>query len=189
MNAAPRINDDRDARQRAPDMVGGQRLRCLATLDEPPGVQHLDVRRPPKGLRGWLARTEEKLARKVRPEIQQLSHVRGARVAVDYLLQALLTQSSCAEFAFVVPAFRRDQFERWMKEYRQLGGKQHVAIHSIAELSERGMDTIAPDLWLNLQGNSDPMFRVRDQMASKVFPTITVQHGLSRYSLLYDVFL
>jgi D-inositol-3-phosphate glycosyltransferase len=164
-------------------------LRCMTFIDQPPGWEIRHVRRPPSGFAGWLIRTEERVALKLRPELQWLSQIRGAKVARDYLLQALLKHSHSAEFAFTVPDQQRAIFERWAAEWLPDPGSPPVEIYSSAQLVSGDFDNLAPDIWINLDGDSSFPVRIRDRLSSKVFPTVTVQHGLSAHFYLYDRFL
>jgi len=167
----------------------GKLLRCIVTIDEPPGGRSVNVRTRPAGLLGWFARTEETLVRKLRPETQISSHVRGSKVAVDYLLQAFLTHSERMKIAFAVPDARRKQFEQWAEAGMKDLGRRPVEIYSATQMLGDGLETIAPDVWLDLAGNEAFAMRIRDQLSSQVYPTVTVQHGLSGHYLLYDKFL
>ncbi len=147
------------------------------------------VRRPTAGLIGRLKRIEERLLRKARPEFQVSSYVRGARVAIDYLLHAFLKYSQRAEFAFVVPDARREEFERWVAINRQDDACQILRTYAATEVPGRGLADCVPDIWLNLHGDVNFALRVRDRLSDRMYPTVTVQHGLSAHFLLYDRFL
>ncbi len=164
------------------------RLHCVAFLDQTPGYQVGNVRQRPSGLLGWLLRTEDRLVRKVRPETQVSSQVRGSRVAIDYLVHALLEHSQCAEFSFAIPNSRLEEFERWSAAYLQYSGNR-VTVHPITKLLGNGLNTIQPDLWLNFHGDNPFPLSLRELLLERVYPTITVQHGLSTHSMLYDTFL
>ncbi len=166
-----------------------KRMRCVSMINQLHGGQLKNVRRPPSGLLGWLTRTENKLTRKMHPEILASSHVRGNGVAIDYLLQALLKHSQRARFAFAVPDIRREEFNRWAVACLQHDDHQPVEIHSTSQVIKYGMKSIAPDIWLDLYGDNQFALRMRDALSSRVYPTISVQHGLSTHSWLYDKFL
>jgi D-inositol-3-phosphate glycosyltransferase len=167
----------------------GKRLRCMVTMDQPPGRQLENVRKPETGLLGWFARTEERLVRKIRPETQLSSHVRGSKVAIDYLIQAFLQYSERAKLAFAVPDIKREQFEQWAVAGMTDDGRRPVEIYSATQLLGKGLEAIAPDIWLDLAGNESFAMRMRDQLSSEVYPIVTVQHGLSGHYFLYDKFL
>lgn len=167
----------------------GEHLRCLLMMHELPGDQVANVRNPPRGLRGWITRIEEKLTRQVFPDIRTASHVRGNRVAQDYLFQALLGHNQSAHFSFVVEEPKRSQFEQWAAKGSHGDGHRPIEVHSAIELREPGLDRIAPDIWLDLRGQADYGLRVRDQLSSSVYPVVSLQHGLADPSLLYDYFL
>ncbi len=135
----------------------------MAIMDQPPGGQLRNVRTPPSGLVGWIARTEERLVRKVRPEIQLSSHVRGHLVAIDNLLGAFLKHSQVADFTFSVPDRLGKDFQQWAAAHLRRGLHRPVEICTATQLLGRGLDTFAPDIWLNLHGNNQFAFRLRDQ--------------------------
>jgi D-inositol-3-phosphate glycosyltransferase len=163
-------------------------MNVLTLLDHTPGGQLARVRKPPGGLLGWFARTAEKLARKIRPETQFTPHVRGARVAIDYLIQALL-EHSCAQFAFAVRPFQHKEFEQWATSYSQGNGHRTVGIYSIKQLLGQASETFAHDVCLNPHGDAPFSLDMREQLSSRVYPTVTLQHALSAHPHLYDRFL
>jgi len=169
--------------------TSGNDLRCLVMIDQLPGNQLATVRKPPGGFRGWIARMEEKLTRKVLPDTQVSSHIRGNRVATDYLIQALLEHSHRAQFSLVVEGSRRGEFEQWAANWLQKDGLRPVEIHTAPELFGHGLDTIAPNIWLDLSGLGDSGLRMRDLFSSRVFPVVSLQHGISHHTLLYGLFL
>jgi glycosyltransferase involved in cell wall biosynthesis len=161
----------------------------MAMMDYLPGGQLEKVRRPPSGYLGWITRSEERLIHKIRPEVQFSSHVRGNRVAMDYLMQALLKHSQHAEFAFVVPDSQKKGFEQWSLANPQYGADHPVEIYGRGQVIGPGLDAIAPDIWLNLHGDCDAPLRMRNRRSSCIYPTVTVLHGLSMHNYLYDMFL
>ncbi len=168
------------------NVVSGRLLRCMVMMRALPGRQFEKVRTPPSGLLGWISRSEERLVRKNHPELQLFSHVRGNKLAIDYLMQAFLKYSEDAQFSFAVAESSKSDFEKWALANRQPGSDRPVEIYGRAQLIGRGLDAIAPDIWLNLHGDSDFPLRMRDRGSSRMFPTITVQHGLSMHTDLYD---
>jgi D-inositol-3-phosphate glycosyltransferase len=175
------------ARQVAPDNRTKTHLRCVAVLDQPPGAQYQNVRTPPTGFIGRLNRLQERLMRKVRPEIEVSSYVRGARVAIDYLLDAFLEYTRSITFSFVVSDVRHKDFEQWAVTRRD-SARRTVELFPATRLG-RGFQECAPDIWLNLHGDMDFALRVRDQLSDRMYPTVTVQHGLSAHFLLYSRYL
>jgi D-inositol-3-phosphate glycosyltransferase len=166
-----------------------KRVRCMAFMDYPPGGQLEKVRKPQKGFLGWATRSEDRLIRKIRPEIQLSSHVRGNRVAVDYLMLAFLRHSQRAEFAFAVADSEKKGFEQWALDNPPQSSHHPVDIYGRAQLTGSGLDTIAPDIWLSLYGDPDAPLRMRDRVSSRLYPTATVLHGLSMHTSLYGTFL
>ena len=166
-----------------------KRLMCMAFMDYPPGGQLEKVRKPPKGLMGWATRSEEKLIRKIRPEVQFSSHVRGNRVAVDYLILAFLRHSRHAQFAFAVADSEKKGFEQWVLDNPPHNGNSPVQIYGRSQITGYRLDTIAPDIWLSLYGDPDTPLRMRDRASSRLYPTATVLHGLSMHTALYGTFL
>jgi D-inositol-3-phosphate glycosyltransferase len=164
------------------------RQRCMVIMDRVPGGQFTNVRKPPSGLLGLLRRAEERLVRDIRPETQYSSHIRGVGVAIDYLVQALLEHSHVSQFAFAVPDTRRREFDDWSKRHLNQTGKL-VDIHPVTQLLRNGVRAIAPDIWLNVHGDIPVVPRIREMFSHRVYPIVTVQHGLSTHSLLYDRFL
>jgi D-inositol-3-phosphate glycosyltransferase len=163
-------------------------LRCVSMLEQLPGDQLANVRNPLGGLRGWVARTEEKLTRKVFPEVQVSSHVRGNKVAQDYLLQALLGYSTGIQFSFIVEEKQKEKFELWAARQSQGHHCPNIEIHQAIETFRSGLDRIAPDIWLDLTGTSADSLRIRDRLSSRAFPIVSVQHGVSNSKDLYECF-
>ena len=160
-------------------------LHCMAILDEVPGHQLGEVRRPVGGFTGWLKRLEDRALLRVRPEINSASYVRGSRVAIDYVTSALLQQSKSARFTFAVPDQEVGNFDFWADAQ---GIAQDTNIVSLTTLAEAGFRDFSPDIWLNLRGNQQFSFSLRERLSRRPFPIVTLQHGLSRHDLLYERF-
>jgi D-inositol-3-phosphate glycosyltransferase len=165
------------------------RLQCMLMRSTPPGGQLGSVRARPQGFLGRLLRYEQQIATKMHPEIRNTSHVRGVEVATDYLLQAFLQQSQCADFTLVVPNRRKETFEQWAAAYPSLDGRSPVRICTATQLLGLGASASVPDIWLDLHGAGHLAFRLRNHISSRMFPTVSVQHGLSEHTLLYQHYL
>jgi hypothetical protein len=88
----------------------------MGILDRPPGTQLEVVRRPETGLLGWLTRAQDHLLRRAKPEMWSPVYVRGARIAIDYLVEALLRYADGADFTFAVDDSRIAAFQRWARD-------------------------------------------------------------------------
>ena len=163
-----------------------EKLHCVAILNAPPGDQFKTVRKPSNGILGWLQKKEDRFIRRTRPELQLSSHVRGARVAIDYVLHALLTYSNVARFSFLVHDQRIAEFQNWVES------RPHeypvVSIKPLSSLIRGGLQELSPDVWLNLNGDDQFVLRLRNQLSTRHYPTVTLQHGVSAHHLLYEKF-
>lgn len=169
--------------------VSSRLLKCMLITDALPGAHLRNVRVPPKGFLGWLLRTEERLTGTMHPELRRTSHVRGVRVAIDYLLEAFLQRSQYASFTLVVPDRQKEDFERWASAYAS--GDRHcpLEICTATQVLGRGTRKTVPDVWIELRGVSHLAFRLRDHISSRIIPAMILQHGLSEHVLLYELYL
>lgn len=162
-------------------------LRSLFVIDVPPGKQLDRVRQPHKGVSGKIWHLRESFMRALNPGMELLSHIRGARVAIDYLTDAFLRHSEVADIVFGIPENKRGDFERWADTYRKINGTGPFAIHPIHSLTQ-GLDALGIDLWFNLHGDIHQTLKLRNLLSQQVFPTITLQHGISTHTLFYERF-
>jgi hypothetical protein len=114
--------------------IRNARSRCLVLLSEPPGSQLSKVRQPPAGILGWLTRMQERLTRKISPSAQISSHVRGNRIAEDYLIQSFLGHSQTTDLEFVVPDQRYRDFVEWGTLNPPRRGAAPTRFHTYADL-------------------------------------------------------
>lgn len=162
-------------------------LRCALMIDDAPRQQIGDGPERPTTLRGWVAWAERKLKAKAIPEGTG-SHIRGVKIAQDYVLEALLKYSRCAQFRFIVEPAKLARFQEWAADCSRKG-KPSVEIYQASELRLPGFHKLAPDIWLDLAGYASYGLRLRDQLSSRIYPAVSLQHGLADHSLLYDLFL
>jgi D-inositol-3-phosphate glycosyltransferase len=159
----------------------GASLKCFAFVDNLPGTQCANVRTPDKGLGGVLMRAQERLAAKLVGDSGLHSHVRGNKVAIDYVLNALLEHSPTVHYSFVVNFASYGIFKQWAGEGN---GHRSATIHTLAEVLRPGLDALGPDIWLDLFGDGMPALLRHDLHSSRVFPTVRLVHGLFNDSAL-----
>lgn len=164
-------------------------IKCLLALDQTPGHQLVQIRNPARGLYGWVSRFERRLLRKILPEFQLTDHVRGNRVARDYLLEALLRYSTLVRFCFAVHDSDIEQFRAWSCQWSNKHESSPIELHSARCLVTRELNDICPDIWLDLSTNGYIGPRIRDAFSDRVYPTVSIQHGMSMHSLLYGNYL
>lgn len=171
------------------ESASSRRLQCMLLAGVPAGISIRDVRAPQKGFSAWLLRTERRLAGDMHPELGLATHVRGVNAAIEYLLQAFLQRSQRAAFTFVVPDGSRNKCEQWAAAYAPDAGCSPIGICGISGVLGHHACNSVPDVWLDLRGNGHLAFRLRDHISSRVVPAVIVQHGLSKHTLMYDLFL
>ncbi len=157
--------------------------------DSLPGERFRSVQNPPKGLLGWVARMQQRLENKLALQNSRTVHVRGARVAAETLLGALLAQTRRTDYDLVVPSNQVKECEQRRLVDPILSGSRLRSIKPATMLNRRGLAELNPDLWLNLYGDQHVSFALRDFFSKRLFPTLTVQHGVSNLSHQYDRFL
>lgn len=167
----------------------GELVRCLLMLSQCPGRSSSQVRKPPRGLSGWAARAEERMAQKLFPQFQINSHIRGKSVGQDYLLEALVGNSTSMQLCFVAQEAERKEMEKWIANVHWKKKAPEPLFYSTVEFVRSGLDRISPDIWLDLTGQPAFALRMRDQLSSQVPPVVSVQHGISPHTSLFDVFL
>jgi glycosyltransferase involved in cell wall biosynthesis len=170
--------------------VSMSRLACMLMTDKPPAGPP-NLRASTKGFLGWVLRNEEKLARKMHPELRSGLQIRGAQLASDHLLNAFLSASRHGAFTLAVPNHSLKGFEEWMAMRCPEAGKAPLSICTITQML--GFDTYtslqAPDVYLDLRGDSQLSVRLRNHTWPSVLPVVSVQHGLSKHTMQYDRYL
>jgi glycosyltransferase involved in cell wall biosynthesis len=164
----------------------GEPVHCVTILDELPGQQRTNLRKSSAGIPRWLKKAQNHFLRRLRPYEQLSPPIRGARVAIDYVLQALLAHSTNARFSFVVPDSALETYQRWAESLTYTHAS--ICIWPFSKVLGSGLDELAPDIWLNLHGDNHFPIRLRDQLSHRTYPTVTLQHGISYHTMLYDKF-
>ncbi len=132
----------------------------------------------------------------VRPFVQQVlarllgsdgsATVRGRTVAVDYLLEALGSYSQASLLHLFVPPqmYSGGQFNR--RDPSDFPDGPKILFESYGHLLDEGIDRVNPDLWLDLSGITVRAVWLRERLASRVYPIVSVQHAFSIHTFIYD---
>ena len=155
-------------------------------LAEAPGAALAPVQKSRSGLLRWLEQIQDKLLHDISPGLRRAPHVRGAKVAIDYLLDAIIREGTLGSLTMVVPQSKLAGFREWLDKRSEGHEAPQLQVLSTSSLTEKGSEMLRPDVWINLDGDGILTNRIRYHLSETVFPTITVQHGLSAHNLLYD---
>ncbi len=181
-------NNDSNAGIRS-STLDNTRYKCMILLEQPLESQLTEQRQHSQNLQGWLARKRASLVNKLEPNLQPSKHIRGSHVAIEHLIKAFLAFSERADFSFTVPVYMRKSFEQWHARHLHPSSRDQPPIYSTAEMLTHGLDTLSPDIWLDLQGSNDLVLRIRDRLSTRLYPTVSLQHALSPHPLIYGRFL
>ncbi|MGH9351344.1 MAG: glycosyltransferase family 4 protein, partial [Terriglobia bacterium] len=163
-------------------------------MDERPAVgilagefalAHDAVRKSSRALRDRIYR---RLAREFAPAAVR-DIVRGATVASDTLIEALITSSGERQYELFAPPKLVDHFAARMRErFNHRPGKAAYVIRSTAELAD-GSCRLTPAAWLTPSGDWVSSLRIRRDFASRLYPVTAVAHGFGLHHMLHTAFL
>lgn len=141
-----------------------------------------------RGVLRWLMRVEKALLDRYRQNVQLVAQIRGAGVAVDSLIYSLIRFTQWSDFDLVVPDRQYEAICEWSGHLPR-NGEQAIQISRLSDVAGCGVTPSRPDILLNLYGDCDASFRLRNRIAHTILPTVTLQHALSHPARIYDRFL
>lgn len=120
-------------------------------------------------------RAQARLASKLIPASGIQSHVRGNKIAIDYILNALVEHSLTVRYSFLVDPGNYSIFEQWAGNGN---ANRNIDIHTLTKALQPGLDALRPDIWLSLITEGMQGLLCRDLLSSHVFPMVRLMHGL-----------
>jgi D-inositol-3-phosphate glycosyltransferase len=138
----------------------------------------------PKGILGWLQRTERRLAEGVLPEPSP-PLIRGSKVSQQYIFEALLEEADADLTVLTDPRHSADQISHRSKRSLRDDKLRH---RTSLEMHMAGFAEPGPDLWMALDGFTPTALKIRDQISDRFYPTMSIQHGTAAHFLLFKHF-
>jgi hypothetical protein len=103
-------------------------------------------------------------------------------------LRPFFAHCSDVSFTLVASLNERERLASWKSKYDKVAHAAEVGYVFRDQVLRGGLDLLAPQSWLNLDGNFDLIARLRSQ-SGHLFPTATLFHGLSPHFYLHHLFL
>jgi D-inositol-3-phosphate glycosyltransferase len=116
-----------------------------------------------------------------------LSQIRGRKVAIEYLLQAM---TSCPDQISTVVAANSRQYVQ--ASHWAAASASVLPAMRVVRLEDLRQGVVPVDVWIGLSGDLIPLLNERNRglcAGGKVQPLVCLQHGLSIPRFLYDRYL